>query len=53
VPPAVPSSAGFNRIMGACPRLYIERRLTLPSTGRSRGRFAAFGPPLMSNVMHL
>ena len=25
-------------------------RLTLPSSGRSKGRFAPFGPPLMSNV---
>ncbi len=25
-------------------------RLTLPSNGRSKGRFAPFGPPLMSNV---
>src|SRR3954463_4996093 len=26
------------------------RGLTLPSRGRSKGRFAPFGPPLMSNV---
>ena len=26
------------------------RRLTPPSSGRSKGRFAPFGPPLMSNV---
>jgi hypothetical protein len=26
------------------------KRLTLPSSGRSKGRFAPFGPPLMSNV---
>ena len=25
-------------------------RLTLPSSGRAKGRFAPFGPPLMSNV---
>ena len=27
-----------------------HRRLTPPSSGRSKGRFAPFGPPLMSNV---
>ena len=27
-----------------------SRGLTLPSRGRSKGRFAPFGPPLMSNV---
>ena len=27
-----------------------RRHLTLPSSGRSKGRFAPFGPPLMSNV---
>ena len=27
-------------------------RLTPPSSGRSKGRFAPFGPPLMSNVRH-
>jgi len=26
------------------------RHLTIPSSGRSKGRFAPFGPPLMSNV---
>jgi len=30
-----------------------ERGLTLPSRGRSKGRFAPFGPPLMSNVRAL
>src|SRR6185295_458309 len=30
-----------------------QRRLTLPSRGRSKGRFAPFGPPLMSNVRRL
>ena len=32
--------------MPACPAC----RLTPPSSGRSKGRFAPFGPPLMSNV---
>jgi hypothetical protein len=32
------------------PRLSSRLRLTLPSSGRSKGRFAPFGPPLMSNV---
>jgi hypothetical protein len=27
-----------------------QRRLTAPSSGRSKGRFAPFGPPLMSDV---
>ena len=30
-----------------------QRCLTLPSSGRSKGRFAPFGPPLMSNVRAL
>jgi hypothetical protein len=29
---------------------WFTRALTLPSRGRSKGRFAPFGPPLMSNV---
>src|SRR6266705_4518960 len=35
-----------------CPFQYIRgpSRLTLPSSGRSKGRYAPFGPPLMSNV---
>ena len=36
--------------MGARQWHHIERRLTLPSRGRAKGRFAPFGPPLMSNV---
>ena len=32
------------------PCCYPTRRLTPPSSGRSKGRFAPFGPPLMSNV---
>ena len=31
-------------------RLPGSRRLTPPSSGRPKGRFAPFGPPLMSNV---
>jgi len=31
---------------------FLRRGLTLPSRGRSKGRFAPFGPPLMSNVRH-
>ena len=31
----------------------LERDLTPPSSGRSKGRFAPFGPPLMSNVRSL
>ena len=30
-----------------------HRHLTPPSSGRPKGRFAPFGPPLMSNVMPL
>src|SRR6185295_1665019 len=50
MPSVVPPSTWSNRIMGARQCHYIERRLTLPSRGRSKGRFAPFGPPLMSNV---
>ena len=32
------------------PSVHPNRGLTLPSSGRSKGRFAPFGPPLMSNV---
>ena len=33
--------------------VHPNRGLTLPSSGRSKGRFAPFGPPLMSNVRPL
>ena len=32
--------------------MFSEQRLTTPSSGRPQGRFAPFGPPLMSNVRH-
>ena len=34
----------------ASPRVCVSWRLTPPSSGRPKGRFAPFAPPLMSNV---
>ena len=44
------ASARFGCQNALCTR---RRHLTPPSSGRSKGRFALFGPPLMSNVRPL
>ena len=44
---SIGSSDHYSRERSSCT---TSRALTLPSRGRSKGRFAPFGPPLMSNV---
>ena len=47
LPPSTMAACAANTLR------FSGRNLTLPSSGRSKGRFAPFGPPLMSNVRSL